>query len=343
MSRRLFSALLVLAWLASPELVRSQPRAWTSVPTGVTARLRGVSAVSPRIVWASGTGGTVIHTEDGGATWIRSTVPGAEALDFRDIDAFDARTAYVLSIGEGDASRIYKTSDGGRSWVLQFKNDNPRAFYDAMAFRDARTGIAMSDAVDGRLIAIRTSDGGAHWTPVASGLPPALEGEGAFAASGTNITIAGNRIWMATSKSRVIRTTDNGRTWTAAATPLRTSDTAGIFSIAFASADRGIVAGGDYKAESAALDNAAVTADGGLTWTAVKGLGGFRSAVGYIAPAGAREVVVAVGPSGSDYSQDGGRSWSPLSGPGFHTLSVARGTRTVWAAGEGGRVGRADF
>ena len=138
--------------------------------------------------------------------------------------------------------------------------------------------------------------------------------------------------------------TDNGRTWTAVSTPVPAGPSAGLFSIAFASRDRGIVVGGDYKAEGAAADNAAVTSDGGRTWTVVKGLGGFRSAVGYVAGrSGAADGVIAVGPNGSDYSSDGGRTWSPLNGPGFHTLSVVPGTRTVWAAGEKGSIAKATF
>src|SRR5213593_2438565 len=103
---------------------------WTLQTSGVTARLRGVSAVSGRIAWASGSGSTVLRTDDGGATWKKITVP-ADALDFRDIDAIDEQTAYVLSIGNGAASRIYKTVDGGTNWTLQFRNDDPKAFLDA--------------------------------------------------------------------------------------------------------------------------------------------------------------------------------------------------------------------
>ncbi len=344
MTRRLAAVAGLLVWLAVPGLLHSQPSPWTPATTGVTARLRGLSAASPRVVWASGTGGTVIRTEDGGATWVRSTIPDADRLDFRDIDAVDERTAYVLSIGEGEASRIYKTSDAGRTWTLQFTNTDKQAFFDAMAFRDARHGFAFSDSVAGRLVIIRTDDGGRRWSHIGEGLPPALEGEGAFAASGTNVAISGDRVWIATSTSRVIRSSDNGRTWSASNTPVPAGPSAGLFSIAFAGRDRGIVVGGDYKAEGAAVDNAAVTADGGLTWTVVKGLGGFRSAVGYVAAAGGgKEVVVAVGPTGSDSSSDGGRTWTPLSGLGFHTLSVVRGTRTVWAAGDKGAVARATF
>jgi photosystem II stability/assembly factor-like uncharacterized protein len=333
----------VVAAVACAPLLAQSPATlkWTLVTTGVTARLRGISAPSSRVIWASGTAGTVIRTDDGGATWSRLEIPDAASLDFRDIDAVDGRTAYVLSIGDGDASRIYKTSDAGRTWTLQFRNDNPRAFYDALAFRDARTGFAFSDSVDGRMIVITTTDGGAHWSPIGSGLPPALEGEGAFAASGTNIALGRSHVWIGTNASRVLRSTDNGRTWTVANTPLPTSASAGIFSIAFADDNRGIVVGGDYKVESAAVNNAAFTIDGGQTWTLVSGMGGFRSAVAFIPSRPG--TAVAVGPSGADYSTDSGRSWTPIEGPGFHTLAVARGTQTVWAAGEKGSVGRIQF
>src|SRR5882672_1000041 len=122
------------------------PPQWTLQTSGVNARLRGISAVSDRVAWASGSGSTVLRTSDGGATWQKLTVT-TERLDFRDIDAVDARIAYVLSIGNGPASRIYKTTDAGATWTLQFKNEDPKAFYDAMSFWDANHGIAIGDSI----------------------------------------------------------------------------------------------------------------------------------------------------------------------------------------------------
>jgi len=181
-----------------PFLFFTQPQ-WTLQTSGVTARLRGVSAVSDRVAWASGSGSTVLRTADGGATWQKLTVT-TDAVDFRDVDAIDARTAYVLSIGNGPASRIYKTDDAGATWTLQFKNDDPKAFYDAMSFWDAAHGIVIGDSIAGQFCIMTTEDGGRNWRRVpASALPPALPNEGAFAASGTNIAVFGKSdAWIGT-------------------------------------------------------------------------------------------------------------------------------------------------
>src|SRR5262249_25227017 len=102
---------------------------WTPQTSGVTSSLRGVSAVNDRVAWASGSGATVLHTTDGGTTWTKLSVT-TDRVDFRDIDAIDERTAYVLSIGAGATSRIYKTSDAGEHWDLQFANQDPKVFLD---------------------------------------------------------------------------------------------------------------------------------------------------------------------------------------------------------------------
>jgi photosystem II stability/assembly factor-like uncharacterized protein len=338
MTRIVFAAIVALA-LAGPT--------WTEQSSGVTARLRGVSAVSDRVAWASGSGGTVVRTGDGGATWQRLTIPGAGELDFRDVDAVSADAAYALSIGSGDSSRIFKTTDGGRTWTLQFTNTDPKAFFDAMAFWDANRGIAFSDSIDGQLVILRTDNGGAAWTRVPpAGLPPALDNEGAFAASGTNVAVFGtSHVWIGTGAaavSRVLRSTDGGLTWSAASTPLAAGPSSGIFSIAFRDVDHGIVVGGDYRKEGEAVDNAAITSDGGRTWTAVKGLSGFRSVVSYLP--GAASTALAVGPQGADISTDDGRTWTPLPGAtGLHTFAVARRGNTGWGAGENGRIFRLTY
>jgi photosystem II stability/assembly factor-like uncharacterized protein len=317
---------------------------WTMQTSGVSVRLRGVSAVSESVAWASGAGSTVLRTADGGTTWQKLKVTD-DPLDFRDIDAVDAQTAYALSIGNGPASRIYKTTDAGQTWQLQFKNEDPKAFLDAMTFWDATHGIVFGDSVDLQLYILITSDGGRTWSRVpTANLPPAQGNEGAFAASGTNIAVIGNsHAWIGTgaaAKSRVLRTSDGGRTWAIADTPLASGPSTGIFSIAFRDEKHGVVVGGDYQKEKEAVNNMAVTSDGGVTWTLVKGLSGFRSVVAYVP---GTKTLIALGPSGGDYSTDDGRTWTPIDGPGFDTFSFVPGKQVGWGAGDKGKIGRLTF
>ncbi|HKV34368.1 MAG TPA: hypothetical protein VJP89_08610 [Pyrinomonadaceae bacterium] len=319
---------------------------WTVQTSGVTARLRGVSAVSERVVWASGSASTVLRTTNGGASWRKLNVT-SDALDFRDIDAIDAQTAYVLSIGNGAASRIYKTTNSGATWTLQFQNKDPKAFLDAMSFWDANNGIVFGDSINGQFYILLTDNGGETWSRLAvSRLPLALENEGAFAASGTNIAVFGKtHAWIGTgagAKARVLRSTDRGRSWEVADTPIAAGPSTGIFSIAFRDEKHGVVVGGDYSKEKEAVDNLAVTDDGGVTWKLVKGLSGFRSVVAYV-PGAKTPALVALGPSGGDYSLDDGQTWQPIEGPGFDTFSFMPRNATGWGAGANGAIGKLVF
>ena len=332
---------IALGVFAAPE--------WSLQVSGTDARLRGLSVVNARVAWASGSQGTVLRTSDGGATWTRLTVGGAAGLDFRDVDAIDERTAYILSIGSGEQSRIYKTRDAGASWMLQFTNTDPRGFYDAMAFWDESRGIVVGDSVDERMAILVTENGGTTWTAVPrTVLPPALPNEGAFAASGSNIAVNGkSEAWIATGaalNSRVLHTRDRGASWSVVDTPLAGGRSSGIFSIAFRDSRHGVIVGGDYSKETEAVDNVATTSDGGVSWklVATRGLSGFRSSVKFVP--GSKGAWVAVGPRGADLSMDDGRTWTPIamgeSAPGFDALSFAPGQPIAWASGAKGAIAR---
>jgi Zn-dependent M28 family amino/carboxypeptidase/photosystem II stability/assembly factor-like uncharacterized protein len=319
-------------------LRRAASTHWTQQPSGTTASLRGLAAVDARTAWASGTKGTWARTTDGGATWTAGAVAGAETLDFRDVHAFGANTAVLLSAG--DDARIYKTTDGGRTWRLLWQKTGPGVFFDAISFWDEKHGIAVGDPVGGRFAVMTTEDGGATWDDRSAALPPALENEAAFAASGTCLAVEGpGNAWFATggaAVSRVFRTTDRGRTWSVAETPVGAgAQSAGIFSIAFRDAKHGIAVGGDYTKPDHAAANLAVTDDGGRTWRAVEGarLGGYRSGVAW-----AGRLLVAVGTSGSDLSRDGGRTWEPIGGADLNAVSFAG--KDGWAAGADGQIAR---
>jgi photosystem II stability/assembly factor-like uncharacterized protein len=302
-----------------------------------------VSAVIARVAWACGLAGTYTRTTDGGKTWHAATVPGAETLDFRDVDAFDASTAYLLAIGEGEKSRIYKTIDGGVTWTMQFKNENPAAFFDAMAFWDRDHGIAMSDPVGGHFLIITTSNGGRTWEQLpAEGMPKSLEGEGGFAASGTCITVQGRtNVWFGTGGpkgARIFRSADRGRSWTVSTAPLANGSAAGVFSLVFWNAREGVVVGGDYTRERDASGNVATSDDGGRNWKPI-GISrppGFRSGVQWLRG----KTLLAVGPSGTDYSLDGGHTWKAIGEEGFHAVSFSPKNRSGWAVGENGTLAR---
>ena len=335
------SKVLLVAVAAALGVTAAAAAAWTPQLTGVNARLRGVSAVSDKVAWASGTAGTVLRTTDGGDTWKQVIVPNAATLDFRDVDALSDRIAYVLSIGNGELSRIYKTTDGGASWTAQLANTDPKVFLDAMAFWSADRGIAYSDSVDGQFVIYRTTDG-RTWNRLPPGsLPPALPNEGAYAASGTNVAVHGrNDVWIATTASRVLHSADGGNTWSIAQTPIPTSAAAGIFSVAFRDPLHGIAVGGDYQKELEAIDNAAMTSDGGKTWTLSKGLTGYRSVVAHVPRS--KTSWIAVGPRGADITHDDGKTWSAVGGAGFDTFSFAPRGKVGWGAGARGSIGRLD-
>lgn len=315
--------------------------AWRLSPTGTDAEFRGLAAVNSRIAWVSGTGGTVLRTTDGGRSWRSVGPPDTQKPEFRDIEAFDADHAVTLSIGPGDSSRIYRTDDGGAHWQLSFTNPDPAAFYDCIAFFDHRRGLATSDPVDGAFRVQATDDGGRSWHQLpASAFPPALPGEAGFAASGQCLTTAGPRdAWIATgggARARVLHTGDGGRHWQAADTPLPSSESAGVFAVAFRDPWQGIAIGGDYAHPTAPGPAVALSGDAGRDWkTPPQAPAGYRSALAWRG-----ETVFTVGPGGSDYGPDGGRHWTSFDTGSFDSVACSDGA--CWASGVHGRVARLD-
>lgn len=306
---------------------------------------RGLDAVDARTAWVSGastSGGAakVYRTTDAGSTWQDVSPPGSTGLNFRDVEAKDARTASVLAIGEGEASRIYRTTDGGRTWTETFRNTEPAAFYNCLDFYpDGRRGLAVSDPVDGTFQIAATHDAGRSWHVLPdAGMPVSPAGEANFSASGDCLVIAGRDAWFGTggTVSRIFHSTDHGRTWTATDSTIPAGEAAGVFALAFRGQRHGVAVGGDFAAPADGVDASAYTRNG-RTWTS----GGDLTHLGEdVAWTGRR--LITVGESGtvggSSVSYDRGLTWSRFSDTRFHTLDcVPNGT--CWAAGGGGRVG----
>ncbi|MFT3917351.1 MAG: oxidoreductase [Anaeromyxobacteraceae bacterium] len=334
----------------------------TAQASGTPNGLIAVSAVNDRVAWAAGRAGTYAVTTDGGDHWRAGVVPGAEALQFRDVEAVSARTAYLLSIGTGTDSRIYRTEDGGATWAMQFQNTNPDAFYDCFAFWGRDRGFAMSDSVAGVWPFVRTLDG-TSWQSIAANMPPALPGEAGFASSGTCAATQGRRNgWFVTggvAPARIIATRDGGESWTAYTSPIPGSPSGGNFSVAFRDGRHGAVAGGDLDPAAPPAPTFATSADGGATWTArTNPPVGVVFGIAYVSGDGRgdgddedgdddggpyRRAVVATGPGGTAWSTDEGATWQAIPDVTGCWATTFSSPRAGWLACTGGRIFKVSF
>jgi photosystem II stability/assembly factor-like uncharacterized protein len=319
---------------------------WVLQESRTTADLRGVDSVNEEVAWASGTNGIVLRTTDGGEHWQTCATPtGAEHLDFRGIQGFDARTAVVMSSGVGALSRLYKTTDDCRSWRLIFTNPDPDGFWDAVKFtigekaRPYRTGVLYGDPVRDEFVEFYTNDFGESWSrsPERAG---ARQGERLFAASNSAL-LYGPGFWTlivtggpSGSRSRTKQYNFQHDPYVpyrfvGGDIPLAISETAGAFSVAMSLVGEAplagkekwiggvyglpvtlVAVGGDFQNPERSKGTAAFTADGGQHWTAsTKPPHGYRSSVVYDDQA---KVWIAVGPNGTDVSTDDGRNWRAL-------------------------------
>jgi photosystem II stability/assembly factor-like uncharacterized protein len=359
----LFVVLLVPAVFAEDHSKIHQP-ALTPQNSGTTQSLIAVSPVNSRVVWASGRGGTFAVTRNGGQTWKAGVVPGAEALQFRDVQGLSESVAYLLSVGNNPTDfRIYKTVDGGAHWAMQFQNQLSNAFYDCFGFWTPRRGIAHSDSVSGKFPDLRTTDG-MTWHSISNNMPPALQNEASFAASGTCVATQGGRnAWIATggaSVARVLATRDGGNTWNAFDTPLFISPSGGAITVAFRNPWNGMVGGGDLSVNNQA--DTAVSDDGGRTWTLTSKppLQGAIFCLSYVHGVGhngteARDhdfdkAVVVTSETAPDFTS-GGAAWSPDEGNTWFSLPSVSGFWAVafatphagWFVGTNGRIIKISF
>jgi photosystem II stability/assembly factor-like uncharacterized protein len=333
-------ALLVVVFALMEGIAMAQPVGpgpWVAQTSGTTAGLRGIHAVDAQIAWASGTGGTILRTTDGGATWQRCATPlGADQLDFRAVWAWDAGEAIVMSSGPGSASRLYATHDGGATWRLLLINGDPDGFYDALVFRGRNEGYVLGDPVGGRFVVLHSVDAGVSWIRAgASGLETGGIANGAFAASNASLQVAADgTLLFGTGGARVYRGTLDGPFAHVDLPMAKAGDAAGVFALGAhteGAATHWIAVGGDYKHPDVATGTAAWSEDG-RHWTAATAPPhGYRSTVAW--DAGGQRWIAA-GTNGSDVSSDGGRTWSRLDAGAWNALGLP------WVVGPGGRIAK---
>jgi photosystem II stability/assembly factor-like uncharacterized protein len=331
-------AFLLFVFPAEPDPV------WLVQTSGIDTNLRGISvthsssssASASSVVWASGSNGVILRSPKIGNAWVQMHVNGGETLDFRGIQAFDDKMAYVMSSGEGEKSRIYRTVDGGQIWALQYTGNRQSFFLDALVCDSPVHCLALSDPVDGKFLILATSDG-ENWRPLPEdSMPFALKDEGAFAASGTCLAVYGNDIYFVTGgpAARLFHSPDMGRMWSVIPLPIVGGAAgAGAFSIARRGKNM-IVVGGDYKNPERHDRIAAYSHDAGRTWKLAKQPpAGYRSAVAWLDD----HTIATVGPTGEDISVDGGVRWKPNSTVSLNAVAALNYADT-WAIGPNGAI-----
>ncbi len=329
--------LFSLFYLLFVEGAFAQKYGWKEFETPVEVSLRGLSAVSDDVIWASGSGGVWLKSEDGGQNWDHGIIDGLDSVDFRSIHAFDKSNA--VSASAGQPAVIYRTSDGGNSWqrVLTLSKE---AFLDGISFSDPLNGFVFGDPVNGEWMIYKTHDAGFTWEKLEN-TPEVIKGEAGFAASGSSMVATGNILWIGSggTQSNLWFSYDLGDTWEKKPSPLSQGQPSqGIFSTCFISPELVVAVGGDYlKPEETEGTLGIFSVSNGKWISGVSELYGYRSGVEYLIK---RDLLIAVGPSGSDYSLDIGKTWSNFSSSGFHAVRTTKNGSVLWASGSDGRIAK---
>jgi len=369
--------LLAVSALAAAQSPAPPHPPWLMQNSGTTADLRAIDFVDGTIsvdgttAWASGAGGTVLRTSDGGAHWTQCAIPDAAAdgatLDFRAVQAWDVDTAIVMSSGPGDKSRLYETTDGCKTWKLLLKNpDAPKGSFDSFqvfskSFRDELPfgyGLLLGEPVYGKFALFEINTSPYSWARVPSKDLAVLEkNSSAFAASNsTLVDIYKDTYGFITggaSGSYLVRVRYGAGTWKAEKqSPNATAPTvrlplakgaegSGAFAIAQHSRSGGsesspmiseVAVGGDNARPNESAGTAAWSADGGEQWAAsATPPHGYRSSVEW---SELLQAWITVGANGSDISRDDGKTWAALDNGNWNALSLP------FVVGPDGRIAR---
>lgn len=341
----------------------SQAPVWTMEDSGTTAGLRGIDSVDGTVAWASGTGGTVLRTTDGGAHWTQCAIPDGDKdgamLDFRGVQAWDAKTAIVMASGPGELSRLYKTTDGGRIWTLLFTNPDEIGFFDAIIRTKEGKLYVLGDPVKRIFALFQSEDQGQTWYAAGELGRDALSDEASFAASNSELAVYGPYLLFGSGgvAARVFKTGTQcspppghleGPAIYNCVVVFRSSEVpvvagspaSGVFSLAARqiSARNGVqsaivvAVGGTYDHPDSAARTAAYSIDGGEHWTAsTTPPHGYRSSVQW---SESLKAWITVGTNGSDISRDDGKNWQPLDDGDWNALSLP------FVVGPKGRIAR---
>ncbi|MAU16355.1 MAG: oxidoreductase [Muricauda sp.] len=315
----IFAVLLLFSCVEAPKKQPFQSVDITPVFED-SVSIRAITFLDNRTLAFAGSNG-VYGTVDVNSLQVRSNIQTYDSItpSFRAVGG-TTQDFFMLSVES--PALLFKTGDQGRM-ELVYTEEGEGVFYDSLAFWNDTEGIAVGDTVDGCLSIIITRDGGNSWTKIpCSDLPTGIEGEGAFAASNSNIAVQGGKVWIGTTEGRIYFSDDKAATWQIQKTPIISElPTQGIYSMDFYDENLGFAIGGDYTQPESNKANKIKTMDGGKTWQLIADgqEPGYKSCVQFV-PNSDGDELVAVGFTGISYSHNGGTSWKHISDASFYTL-----------------------
>ena len=325
---------MTLVFLASFALFFANAQTVKLLTSGTRTSIRGLSVVSDKVIWVSGSGGMIGKSVDSGNTFRWMTVPGFSKTEFRDIEAFDSSTAIIMAIDT--PATILKTKDGGKTWVTTYRNTQKGMFLDAMEFWNEQSGIVIGDPIDGKFFVARTFDGGNKWQPIPfNNLPLADSGEACFASSGTNIRKLNKKeaVFVSGGLSSHIFIKDKKILLPL----LQGKESTGANSVAVKNKNTFIAVGGDFNKKDSSEKNCVISVNGGTSFTEPQTKPhGYRSCIEYISG----KTWITCGLSGVDISEDDGNNFRLISKDGFHVCRKAKKGKAVFFAGGNGRIGK---
>ena len=157
-------------------------------------------------------GGTIIHTRNGGRTWVQQGESQIPDVHYTDVSAVDSLNAWVVGESSPDDDQPYgtilRTRDGGQTWIRQGSTlDIPDVGLSSVSAGDGDVAWV----VGGSGIVLNTTDSGVTWVQQALDMLPDTNFQRVYALDRENVWAVGSDNNNTTAV--IIHTSDGGETW----------------------------------------------------------------------------------------------------------------------------------
>ena len=298
----------------------------------IDCSIRALGVEKDSICQFAGSNNRFGYTNDFGETWKENVIKyDTFNLEFRSISV---TTNYIFILSIGSPALLFKINKKTLNYRLLYKETKEKAFYDSMQFWDDENGIAVGDPTEDCMSIITTKDGGNTWNKIAcENLPIAVEGEAAFAASNTNISLVNDMAFIVTGgkEANILVGSDYGKNWKKYKTPIIQGEKmTGIFSVDNLSMDTAIIAGGNWSSKESTVKAMAITVDGN-NWKIKENNPGYISCIQFVPKT---KNLIACSTTGIYYSEDLAESWVKVSEEGYYSFQISKNGEFLYFSGK---------